>query len=137
MFCIVARLSRRARTMPRRSPLVMVTSALSMAMSVPVPIAMPTSARASAGASLMPSVVEVPHVGKGKVAFARAGDDGGSQGMLADVFEARGQAQQRGFVDTRLPVDGHESRLAFGQRAGLVHHKRRDLLQHLETALHH
>src|SRR2546422_858120 len=66
-----------------------------------------------------------------------AGDDGGSQAMLGDVFEARGQAQQSGFVDTRLPVDGHESRLAFGQRAGLVHHKRRDLLQHLETALHH
>ena len=49
------RLSRRARTMPRKSPLTSVTSALSMAMSVPVPIAMPTSACASAGASLMPS----------------------------------------------------------------------------------
>ena len=55
MFRIVARLSRRARTMPRRSPLTSVTPALSIATSVPVPIAIPTSACASAGASLMPS----------------------------------------------------------------------------------
>ena len=55
MFRIVARLSRRARTMPRRSPLTSVMPALSIATSVPVPIAMPTSACASAGASLMPS----------------------------------------------------------------------------------
>ena len=41
--------------MPRRSPLTRVTPALSMATSVPVPMAMPTSAWASAGASLMPS----------------------------------------------------------------------------------
>ena len=45
----------RARTMPRRSPLTSVTWALDMATSVPVPMAMPTSAAASAGASLMPS----------------------------------------------------------------------------------
>ena len=55
MFRIVARLSFRSRTMPRRSPLTSVTEALSMATSVPVPIAMPTSAAASAGASLTPS----------------------------------------------------------------------------------
>ena len=55
MFRIVCRDSRRARTMPRRSPFTSVTPALSIAMSVPVPIAMPTSAAASAGASLMPS----------------------------------------------------------------------------------
>ena len=55
MFRIVAWLSLRARTMPRRSPLTSVTPALSIATSVPVPIAMPTSACASAGASLMPS----------------------------------------------------------------------------------
>ena len=41
--------------MPRRSPLTSVTPALSIATSVPVPMAMPTSACASAGASLMPS----------------------------------------------------------------------------------
>ena len=41
--------------MPRRSPFTSVTPALSIATSVPVPIAMPTSACASAGASLMPS----------------------------------------------------------------------------------
>jgi hypothetical protein len=41
--------------MPRRSPLTTVTPALSIATSVPVPIAMPTSAAASAGASLIPS----------------------------------------------------------------------------------
>ena len=46
---------RRARTMPRRSPLTSVMPALSIATSVPVPIAMPTCACASAGASLMPS----------------------------------------------------------------------------------
>ena len=39
-----ARLRRRARAMPRRSPFTSVTPALSMATSVPVPIAMPTSA---------------------------------------------------------------------------------------------
>src|SRR6476619_5025467 len=42
MLSIVARLSLRARTMPRRSPLTSVTPALSMATSVPVPIAIPT-----------------------------------------------------------------------------------------------
>ena len=52
---IVARLSRRARAMARRSPLTSVTPALSIATSVPVPIAMPTWAWARAGASLMPS----------------------------------------------------------------------------------
>ena len=41
--------------MPRRSPFTSVTCALFIATSVPVPIAMPTSACASAGASLMPS----------------------------------------------------------------------------------
>ena len=40
---------------PRKSPLTSVTCALFMATSVPVPMAMPTSALASAGASLMPS----------------------------------------------------------------------------------
>jgi len=58
-FCRIvrrtARLSRRARTSPRRSGVTSVTAALSMAMSVPVPSATPTSALASAGASLMPS----------------------------------------------------------------------------------
>ena len=42
MLLMVARLSRRARTTPRRSPLTRVTPALSIATSVPVPIAMPT-----------------------------------------------------------------------------------------------
>ncbi len=55
MLRMVARDSRRARTMPRRSPLTRVIPALSMATSVPVPIAMPTSAAARAGASLTPS----------------------------------------------------------------------------------
>ena len=47
MLLIVALLSRRARTMPRRSPFTSVTPALSIAMSVPVPIAIPTSAAAN------------------------------------------------------------------------------------------
>ena len=55
MLRIVARLSASAETTPRRSPEISVTSAASIATSVPVPIAMPTSAWASAGASLMPS----------------------------------------------------------------------------------
>src|ERR1700682_6558509 len=55
MLCMVAAESFRARTMPMRSPLTSVTPALAMAMSVPPPMAMPTSAEASAGASLMPS----------------------------------------------------------------------------------
>jgi len=55
MFRIVARLSRRARTMPRKSPLTSVTPALSIATSVPVPMAIPTWACANAGASLIPS----------------------------------------------------------------------------------
>src|SRR3974390_1946559 len=53
MLRMVARLRRRARTMPCKSPLISVTAALSMATSAPVPIAMPTCACASAGASLM------------------------------------------------------------------------------------
>ena len=44
MFRTVARLSRRARTTPRRSPETSVTPALCIATSVPVPMAMPTSA---------------------------------------------------------------------------------------------
>jgi len=55
MFRIVARLRVTARAIERRSPFTSVTPALSIAMSVPVPMAMPTSAFASAGASLMPS----------------------------------------------------------------------------------
>src|SRR5690606_1180943 len=46
---------RRAVPMRPRSPFTRVTWALDMATSVPVPMAMPTSAAASAGASLMPS----------------------------------------------------------------------------------
>src|SRR5881397_3307365 len=52
---MVRRESRRARTIPRRSPPTSVTPALSSATSAPAPIAMPTWARARAGASLMPS----------------------------------------------------------------------------------
>ena len=55
MLRIVACDSRRAVTMPRRSPPSSVTPADSIATSVPVPIAIPTSAAASAGASLTPS----------------------------------------------------------------------------------
>ena len=55
MLRIVARLSVRARAMPARSPFTRVTPALCIATSVPVPMAMPTSAAASAGASLTPS----------------------------------------------------------------------------------
>lgn len=42
MLATVARLSRRARAMARKSPLTSVTPALSRATSVPVPIAIPT-----------------------------------------------------------------------------------------------
>ena len=52
---MVATDNRRARTRPSRSPVNSVTPALSIATSVPPPIAMPTSAAASAGASLTPS----------------------------------------------------------------------------------
>ena len=55
MFRMVARDSAAAWAMPRKSPFTRVTPALCMATSVPVPMAMPTSAAASAGASLMPS----------------------------------------------------------------------------------
>ena len=55
MFLMVARLRRRARATPRRSPFTSVTPALCMATSVPVPMAMPTWAWARAGASLTPS----------------------------------------------------------------------------------
>ena len=55
MFATVATDRARAVAMPRRSPFTRVSWALFIATSVPVPIAMPTSARASAGASLMPS----------------------------------------------------------------------------------
>ena len=55
MLATVSCEMRRACAMPRRSPLTSVTCALFIATSVPVPIATPTSALASAGASLMPS----------------------------------------------------------------------------------
>ena len=52
---MVARLISMAVTTPIRLPLISVTSLASMATSVPVPMAKPTSAWASAGASLTPS----------------------------------------------------------------------------------
>ncbi|OQA64375.1 MAG: hypothetical protein BWY37_02069 [Firmicutes bacterium ADurb.Bin262] len=57
MFLSVARLSSTAVTASRRSLFINTISADSMAMSVPAPMAMPTSARARAGASLMPSPI--------------------------------------------------------------------------------
>ena len=48
--------SRRARTIPCKSPLTNVIAALCIAMSVPVPIAIPICACAKAGASLIPSL---------------------------------------------------------------------------------
>ena len=55
MLRIVAFDSAMAVTRPASAPEMSVMSAASMATSVPVPMAMPTSAWASAGASLMPS----------------------------------------------------------------------------------
>ena len=55
MLRSVARDSAIAAGTSARSLCMSTMSALSMAMSVPAPMAMPTSARASAGASLMPS----------------------------------------------------------------------------------
>src|SRR5215207_52895 len=55
MFLTVALERLMARATPRTSPEISVRSAASMATSVPVPMATPTSACASAGASLMPS----------------------------------------------------------------------------------
>ena len=52
---MVALLSLMAATIPFRSPRMRVISAASIATSAPVPMANPTSAVASAGASLMPS----------------------------------------------------------------------------------
>ena len=64
--------------MPLRSPFTSVTCALSMAMSVPVPMAMPTCARASAGASLMPS----PAIATRRPSDLQALDDAGLVGGL-------------------------------------------------------
>ena len=55
MLRIVARLSSMAVGTSERSERISTTSAELMATSVPAPMAIPTSARASAGASLMPS----------------------------------------------------------------------------------
>ncbi len=55
MFRMVARLSSTAVTASIRSLFISTTSADSMATSVPAPMARPTSDRARAGASLMPS----------------------------------------------------------------------------------
>ncbi len=55
MFRMVARLSSTAAAASIRSLFISTMSALSMATSVPAPMASPTSARARAGASLMPS----------------------------------------------------------------------------------
>ena len=52
---MTARLRSTARTTSIGSERISTTSADSMAMSVPAPMATPTSARMSAGASLMPS----------------------------------------------------------------------------------
>ena len=66
-------------------------------------------------------------------ALGRAGHDRGGQRMLAGLLEARRQPQQLVLVEAgRRRRTVTEPRLAFGQRAGLVHHQRVDLLQDLE-----
>ena len=67
-----------------------------------------------------------------QTALPRAGDDRRGQRMLADVLEAGGKTEQRRRVQTLTRLDGHEPRLAFGERPGLVDDDRRDLLQQLQ-----
>ena len=59
-------------------------------------------------------------------------DNGCGERMFAHMFETRGQAQQRGRVNSWLGLDRHELGLALGERAGLVHDDRRHLLEHFE-----
>ena len=82
-----------------RSPRISVTSAASMATSVPEPIAMPTSAWASAGASLMPSPT-----------MATTSPVGLQRGDLARLV--LGQHLGQHALDPRLPGDGLGGRTA-------------------------
>src|SRR5947208_543351 len=75
MLRIVARLSRRARRMPSRSPLTSVTAALSIATSAPVPIAMPICAWASAAQRLQRG---------GRIMLDRIGDGDEPGGTAVD-----------------------------------------------------
>ena len=64
--------------------------------------------------------------------LARARHDRFSERMFADAFETRHQAQKCRLVERRSATRRHEARLAFGERARLVHHERRNLLEQLE-----
>ena len=59
--------------------------------------------------------------GNGQFFLFRPRDDGRCEGVLAPALQARGKAQQGGFVYSFKRHHRHEPRLAFGERAGLVH----------------
>src|SRR5439155_154408 len=148
MLSSVARLNRRARTIPRRSPLTRAMPALAIATSVPVPIAMPTVACASAGASFTPSPAIATsrpsrrsdaspdaHAG-GRRKFGRrrnvetpllgGANDGRRQRMLASPLDGRAKPQKIVLGPARGNFDGRQSRTPLRQRAGLVDDERVD-----------
>ena len=76
--------------------------------------------------------IEIAHRRKREIALGRRGDDGCRQRMLAAALDAGGEPQHFVFVEARRGHDGHDLRLAFGQRAGLVDDERVDLLHALQ-----
>src|SRR5260370_593263 len=153
MFRIVARLKWRALAMLRKSPLTNVTPALSMATSVPLPIAIPTCACASAGASLIPSPtippirpcdcrpftpyasaadrLEIFRRYQRQVLLFGARGDRRCQWMLTAAFKTRSETQDLSLAEAGKRGNRHQSRSAFGERAGLVDNQRVHLLQNL------
>src|SRR3546814_1321044 len=66
----------------------------------------------------------------------RTRHDRGRQRVFTASLQARREAQHLGFVDTRAANQRNEARLAFRQRAGLVHGHRVHLFHPLRSEEH-
>ena len=76
--------------------------------------------------------IETAHGGEFDLALGRGLDDRRRQRMRAAALDAGGKAQHLRVVEAGQRDDRHHLRLAFGERAGLVHHQRVDLFHPLQ-----
>src|SRR5690606_34226726 len=82
--------------------------------------------------ALADGAVEAFRLGEREAALFGGLDYGGGEGMLAAALEAGGEAEELGLVEAGGGADGNDTRLALGQRPGLVDEQRVDLLHALE-----
>ena len=75
---------------------------------------------------------EVPRFRRPDAALLGAGDDGGGERVFTAALQAGGQPEQLRFIPAGGGQDGDQPRLAFGERAGLVHDERVHLREDFE-----